>query len=69
MSVQVVSLVRGGVVHEFTPEGGGSWLLILRGPRGEEPGGSWLSTEVARHVVDAIFDTEPALEGRLWGGT
>jgi hypothetical protein len=68
MSVQVVSLVRGGVAHEFTPEGGGTWLLTLRGPRGEEPGGIWISDQVARHLVDAIFDTEPALESPIWGG-
>jgi hypothetical protein len=68
VSVQVVSLVRGGVAHEFTPEGGGNWLLTLRGPRGEEPGGMWISAEVARHFVDAIFDTEPALESPIWGG-
>jgi hypothetical protein len=67
MSVQVVSLVRGGVAHEFTPEGGGTWVLTLRGPRGEEPGGLWDSTEVARHMVDAIFDTEP-LRDRFLGG-
>jgi hypothetical protein len=67
MSVQVVSLVRGGVAHEFTPEGGGTWLLTLRGPRGEEPGGLWSSTDVARHIVDAIFDTAP-LAGSQSGG-
>jgi hypothetical protein len=69
VSVQVVSLVRAGVAHEFTPEGGGTWLLTLCGPRGTEPGGIWVSAQVARHVVDAIFDTEPALESPLWGGT
>jgi hypothetical protein len=62
MSIQVVSLVRAGIAHDFTPEGGGTWLLTLRGPRGEEHGGMWLSAQVARHVVDAIFDTEPLLE-------
>jgi hypothetical protein len=67
MSVQAVSLVRGGVAHEFTPEGGGTWLLTLRGPRGDEPGGHWASAEVARHVVDAIFDTEPIIESPTGG--
>lgn len=67
MSVQVVSLVRAGVAHEFTPEGGGTWLLTLRGPRGEEPGGVWISPQVAAHVVDAIFDTEPLLESPIGG--
>ena len=67
MSVQVVSLVRGGVAHEFTPEDGGTWLLTLRGARGEEPGGIWNSTEVARHIVDAIFETAP-LAGSQSGG-
>ena len=67
MSVQVVSLIRAGIAHEFTPEGGGTWLLTMRGPRGEEPGGLWLSHQVARHVVDAIFDTEPLLESQRGG--
>ena len=67
MSVQALSLVRAGVAHEFTPEGGGNWLLTLRGPRGEEPGGIWISTQVAEHLVDAIFDTEPLLESPSGG--
>jgi hypothetical protein len=67
MSLQVVSLVRGGVAHEFTPEGGGSWLLTLRGARGEEPGGIWTSPQVAEHLVHAIFDTEPLMESAMGG--
>jgi hypothetical protein len=67
MSVQAVSLVRSGVAHEFTPEGRGTWLLTLRGARGEEPGGMWSSAEVAKHLVDAIFDTEPLMDSAMEG--
>lgn len=67
VSVQVMSLARAGVAHEFGPEGGGTWLLTLRGSRGEEPGGIWNSAQVAEHVVHAIFDTEPLLESAVGG--
>ena len=68
MSARVVSRVRAGVAHEFTPVGDGTWRLTLRGPRGEQPGGIWPGVEVARHAVYTIFDTEPAIENPLWGG-
>jgi hypothetical protein len=67
VSIQAVSFVATGVVREFTPEGGGTWRLTLHGPRGEEPGGIWSSAEVARHLVDLVFDTEPLLESPTGG--
>jgi hypothetical protein len=53
----------GGATHEFTPDGEGGWVLETLGPHGSSPGGRWSSEEVARHVVDAILDTQPASMG------
>ncbi|MEA2381525.1 MAG: hypothetical protein QOH72_1496 [Solirubrobacteraceae bacterium] len=68
MSAHVVGRVRAGVAHEFMPDGDGTWRLVLRGPRGDQPGGVWTSTEVARQAVYAIFDTEPTSANPLGGG-
>ena len=69
MSAHVVGPVRAGVAHDFTPRGDGTWRLILRGPRGDQAGGTWTGVEVARHAVYSIFDTDPGLERPSRGGT
>jgi hypothetical protein len=67
VSARVLGLVRAGVAHEFTPEGDGTWRLVMRGPRGDQPGGTWTGADVARQAVYAIFDTEPTLDNPLGG--
>jgi hypothetical protein len=46
-----------GVTKIFTPTGvEGEWEMELQTVRGPEPGGYWRSEEVARAVVDDIYE-------------
>jgi hypothetical protein len=56
--IQAVEIVgAGGVAKVFRPTGvTGEWELELQTARGPEPGGHWSSEDVARAVVDDIYE-------------
>jgi hypothetical protein len=48
----------GGAVKVFTPIGENRWELEIMTARGPEPGGHWVTADVASHVVNVLYGDE-----------